>query len=80
MDGIRCVGQGLLRHGARPSDANGEIGTTTNGWGDPNGFFGFSSFAAGSTKHFQLFYRDDTGFGCGSGLNTSQSVRVTFTP
>ena len=35
MDGLRCVGNGILRHGSRTINALGEVGTTTNGWGGP---------------------------------------------
>ena len=78
LDGLRCVVQGVLRHGVRPSDANGDIGVTTNGWGTPNGFFNFSAFTAGSTKHFQIIHRDDMGAVCMRGQNTSQAVSVEF--
>ena len=80
LDGLRCAVQGVLRHGVRPSDANGDIGVTTNGWGTPNGFFNFSAFTAGDTKHFQIIHRDDAGAVCNTGQNTSQAVSVTFTP
>ena len=68
----------MLRHGVRPSDANGDIGVTTNGWGNPNGFFGFNAFMAGDTKHFQIIHRDEIALVCGTGQNTSQAVSVTF--
>lgn len=80
LDGLRCVVQGVLRHGVRPSDSAGDIGVTTNGWGSPNGFFNFSAFVAGSTKHFQLIYRDDELAVCMRGQNTSQAVTVVFVP
>ena len=80
FDGLRCAVQGVLRHGVRPSDGNGDIGLTTNGWGTPDGFFGFSAFVAGETKHFQLVYRDDDAAVCMTGQNTSQAVTVVFEP
>ena len=79
LDGLRCVVQGVLRHGVRPSDANGDVGITTNGWGTPNGFFNFGAFVAGNTKHFQIIHRDDASQVCMRGQNTSQAVSVTFT-
>ena len=79
LDGLRCAVQGVLRHGVRPSDANGDVGVTTNGWGDPNGFFQFSVFMAGDTKHFQIVHRDDAAQVCMTGQNSSQAVSVTFT-
>ena len=78
LDGLRCAVQGVLRHGVRPSDANGDVGVTTNGWGTPNGFFQFSAFLPGSTKHFQVIHRDDSAQVCGTGQNTSQAISVTF--
>ena len=78
LDGLRCAVQGVLRHGVRPSDANGEVGVTTNGWGTPNGFFNFGAFTAGQTKHFQIIHRDDVSTVCMTGQNTSQAVSVTF--
>ena len=58
--------------------ANGDVGVTTGGWGDPNGFFQFSVFVPGQTKHFQIFHRDSGN--CGNGQNTTQAVSVTFVP
>jgi len=80
LDGLRCVVQSVLRHGVRPSDVNGEIGVTTNGWGVPNGLFNFGAFFAGLTKHFQIVYRDDDLAICMTGQNTSQAMSVTFSP
>ncbi len=82
LDGLRCIGGALLRHGNRSSDANGDIGVTTNGWGPPSGppggLLATGGFVAGQTRRFQCFYRDDVVLGCGSGQNTSNAVRVTF--
>jgi hypothetical protein len=80
LDGLRCVVQGVLRHGVRPSDANGDVGVTTNGWGTPNGFFNFAAFLDGQTKHFQIIHRDDAAAVCMTGQNTSQAQSITFTP
>ncbi|MEM7517790.1 MAG: hypothetical protein AAF368_12820, partial [Planctomycetota bacterium] len=81
-DGLRCMGGSALRHGTRFSDTNGDIGETNNGWGPPNGppggLIAFSGFAAGQTRHFQVIHRDAASSGCGSGLNSSQGVTVTF--
>ena len=78
LDGLRCAVQNVLRHGVRPSDVNGEIGVTTNGWGEPNGFFNFSAFVAGNTRHFQIIHRDENTQVCGTGQNSSQAISVTF--
>lgn len=82
LDGLRCVGGSLVRHGSRSIDANGEIGATGPAWGPPNGPPGGLSagFAAGETRYFQIFYREDFVLGCNSGQNTTQAVGVTFEP
>lgn len=80
LDGLRCIVQGILRHGVRPADANGAIGVTTNGWGTPSGFFNFGAFMAGQTRFFQVTYRDSLAAICQTGLNTTQASSVTFVP
>ena len=80
LDGLRCAVQGVLRHGVRPADANGDIGVTTNGWGTPNGFFNFGAFVAGDTKHFQIIHRELAASVCQTGQSTSQAVSATFAP
>ena len=82
FDGMRCVVQSLRRHGGRPSDANGDIGVTTNGWGPPNGpMNGIATqggFVAGQARNFQVIYRDSPMSQCGRGLNTSNGVTIGF--
>lgn len=84
LDGLRCVGANGQRHGARPTDTNGDIGLTTNGWGPPNGPAGGiaaqGGFGVGQTRHFQVFYREDDVLQCLTGQNTSQGVTITFLP
>lgn len=80
FDGLRCVVQGILRHGVRLANDQGDVGVTTNGWGTPHGFFGFAAFTAGATRHFQVIHRDDVENVCMTGLNTSQAVSVSFAP
>lgn len=81
IDGLRCVGGSFLRHGTRPTDADGRNLTP---WGPPGaptkGLIAQSGFSAGETRHFQLFYREDAALGCGSGQNTSNGVSVTVEP
>ena len=78
LDGLRCAVQGVLRHGVRPSDVNGDVGVTTNGWGGSNNLFNFDAFTVGQTKYFQVVHRDDAAQVCGTGQNTTQYVEVTF--
>lgn len=81
FDGLRCVGGGFLRHGARALDS---FGQNTNPWGPPGGPAGglinAFGFVVGQTRHFQVFYRDDTGAVCGTGQNTSNAITVTIEP
>ena len=79
LDGLRCAVQGVLRHGVRPSDANGNVGVTTNGWGCTNNLFGYDAFMVGDTKYFQIIHRDDSAQVCLTGQNTTQYVEVIFT-
>ncbi len=84
LDGLRCVLQGIRRHGGRSADSNGAIGQTNPGWGGvdnpPAGLIAQGGFASGETRHYQVIYRDDPDFQCGTGLNTTNGVSVTFVP
>ena len=80
LDGLRCVVQGVLRHGTRAIDTNGDVGISNNGWGNcspnfPNG----AAFNAGTTRHFQAIYRELQSAVCQTGQNTTQGVSVSFT-
>ena len=76
LDGLRCVVQGVLRHGARPIDA---MGDSTNPWGDCSANFPNAAFSAGQERHFQVIYREDPSVICATEQNTSQGVTVGFT-
>ena len=84
LDGLRCVGGNVLRHGPRASDPNGDVGLSTPGWGPPDGPAGgllaSSGFVSGQVRRFQVFYREAAGAVCATGQNTSQGVAVTFVP
>ncbi|MEM7515811.1 MAG: choice-of-anchor E domain-containing protein [Planctomycetota bacterium] len=81
LDGLRCVGGGILRHGVRATNL---AGSTISPWGPPgtptNGLIANNSFIAGQTRYFQAFYREDAGSGCGRGQNTSNGVIVDILP
>ena len=86
-DGLRCAVGGLIRHGNRQSDAAGNILADTGPsrtWGGVagpvDGIASQAGFVAGQTRYFQGTHRDLAGAQCGTGLNTSQAVEVTFTP
>ncbi len=84
LDGLRCVGANTRRHGGRAFDASGAIGTTNAGWGgiDPPmvGLIAQGGYVAGQTRNYQLFYREDAALSCGTGLNTTNAVSLTFLP
>lgn len=82
LDGMRCVGSALRRHGIRGTDSEGR---SINPWGPPsatppNGFAAQSGFVAGQTRHFQAFVREDPNFACGLGQNSSNAITVQFVP
>jgi hypothetical protein len=84
FDGLRCAVQLVLRHGGRVADSAGDVGATNNPWGGeagpPIGIAATGPFGPGQTRYFQFIYRDFLFGTCTNGLNTSQAVRVTFTP
>ncbi len=84
LDGIRCIGVGLKRHGVRATDANGDIGVTNTGWGgiDPPmvGLIAQGGFVSGQTRHWQAFYREAGTLVCQRGQNTTNALSTTFTP
>ncbi|MEM7516574.1 MAG: hypothetical protein AAF368_06600, partial [Planctomycetota bacterium] len=82
LEGLRCVGGALLRHGVRGVDLDGN---SVNPWGfgspnPPGGILASGGFTIGQTRHFQVIYRDDFQSGCGTALNTSNGVSVTVAP
>ena len=84
LDGLRCVGGNLVRHGTRSIDSSGNIGTSNDGWGPPDGPTGgimaHGGFTAGQTRHFQCFYLDNAQLVCQTGLNTTNALSVVFGP
>lgn len=85
FDGLRCAILNTRRHGGRPADLNGNVGDLGAPWGGegspPVGIAKAGvSFIVGQTRFFQVVSRDDPLLGCMRGLNTTQAVKVTFTP
>ena len=82
FDGLRCSVMNIRRHGGRATDLNGDIGLTNNPWGGSGGpLVGIAiagSYVVGQTRFFQAYYRDNAALSCGTGLNSSQAVAVTF--
>ena len=82
LDGLRCIGGDLKRHGIRGTDQNG---TNQTFWGAPSGFpigglIAVGGFVVGQTRRFQIFYREDAAVHCGTRLNTSNAIELTFVP
>lgn len=84
LNGLRCVGGGVTRNGARPTDMNGDVGVTTNGWGPPSGpaagLIASRGLVACQVRQWQVFYREPAGALCGTGVNTTQAIQVTIQP
>lgn len=79
-DGLLCVNGGLLfGFGVVQADSAG-IWTEGPGLaGASTGFGSSGAIVAGSTWHFQMWYRDLEG-PCGNGTSLSNSMQVTFAP
>ncbi len=81
LDGKRCVGGGLLRHGSR---ATNSAGANANAWGTlgapSQGLIAVNAFFAGQVRQFQCYYRDTAGAVCGTAQNTTNGLSITFVP
>lgn len=78
IDGLRCVGVGVLRHGSRSTDGTG---ATINSWpGTGPALLGQFSVVVGQSRHFQAVYRVDPTRGCGTGQNSTQGITVVVEP
>ena len=82
-NGLRCMGSSLVRHGTRPTDLNGNTGSSNNGWGPPSGPPGGllqqGGYSAGQTRYFQVFYREDPLQAlCGFELNTTNAISIAI--
>jgi hypothetical protein len=75
MDGLRCVGGGFQRHGARALDASGD---SVSNWGP--GILASLSPGVGQRREFQIFYRASLATLCGTGQNTSNAIGITIVP
>lgn len=78
LDGLRCVVEGLDRHGARALDARGD---TLVPWRI------FSPDSAppadlqpGDRRYFQAIYRQVPAGGCGTGQSSTQGIEIVFSP
>lgn len=72
-DGLRCAGGGVVRLQVRIADSSG-VSATSVDIGSVGGA------AAGTTRRYQLWYRDPATSPCGTGFNLSNGVEVVFTP
>ena len=72
-DGLRCAGGGVVRLQVRIADGSGASATSVN-------VASVGGAAAGTTRRYQLWYRDPASSPCGTGFNLSNGVEVVFTP
>ena len=72
-DGLRCVGQNVIRLEVRVPDASGDAATTLD-------LAALGGVSSGDTKHYQYWYRDPNGSPCGAGFNLSNALSITWTP
>ncbi|MEM7515760.1 MAG: hypothetical protein AAF368_02395, partial [Planctomycetota bacterium] len=81
LDGLRCVGSNLLRHGLRATDGSGN-GTLPWGStaGPAGGLVADTGASVGQTRFFQTFFREASDQGCGTGIATANAVRVAIRP
>lgn len=88
-DGLRCSVGSVRRHGTRAVQPDGTISPLERegpyrAWSGPAGvaagLAASAGFAAGETRVYQAFYRDDPMGACGTGQNTTQALRGTLTP
>lgn len=81
LDGLRCIGVGISRHGGRALDAAGSNIVPWGGAGPPAiGLIAQGGYVVCQTRQFQVIYRDVLWGTCSTGLNTSSAVQVTFGP
>lgn len=72
-DGLRCVGQQVVRLGVRFPDGIGDAV-----WGPGLGAAG--GWGSGDLRYFQSWFRDPHASPCGSGFNLSDAALVFFGP
>lgn len=83
LDGLDCTAGNQRRHGVRPTDGSGAVGSQLAAWGGegpPAAGLASSGFVAGQRVFFQALYREDVALGCMRGLNSSQAVEIEVTP
>lgn len=72
-DGLKCAGGLSKRLGLRQADSLGQAA-----WGP--GLAASGGWSAGTSQIFQVWYRDLAGSPCNQRSNTTNALRVTFTP
>lgn len=70
-DGVRCAGGQLTRLAVKFTDAGGSAS-----WGAGQNATGI--WNAGTTRYFQVWYRDPQNGPCGTGFNVSNGYEVSF--
>ena len=87
LDGLRCIGVNLIRHGTRALDGNGANFGPWGMGGPPIGgliaqgnLLAPGSFFTGETRHWQVYYREIGALVCMTGQNTTNGVTTTVFP
>ena len=80
FDGLRCIGAGAIRHGARSTGATGARDSAWSTADQNGGIVAFGGYSAGQTRHFMLVYREFSSLVCMTGQNTSNGYTLQFTP
>ncbi|MAF65334.1 MAG: hypothetical protein CMJ84_06715 [Planctomycetes bacterium] len=72
-DGLRCAGGGVARLQVRAADSGGASNTTIDVGAE-------GGVAAGSTKRYQLWYRDPQTTTCGTTFNLTNGMEIFWLP
>ena len=80
LDGIRCVGEGVVRYSARFTGVFGDSASWGGSTDPAGGLLSTPGFAPGEERFFQVFYRADIAASCMAGTNTSNGVALTVLP
>ena len=73
MDGLRCVGGNVIRHGVRTTDFDG---ATSTPWSITPNDVSSGAPTAGQTIYVQAVYRDSLTGGCLTGQNTTNALAI----
>lgn len=79
-DGIRCIGGVMVRLGSHSASRTGLAAFGSGVPGDPKVSVRGMIPTAGTTRHYQVLYRDGAAFCPSSSLNYSNAMSIVWTP